>query len=113
MTGLLTYNHVGERYYITFALCRRKSANPSQIRLSSVTLVHPTESVEQWRRKKFLSAGAHLVENLVFDRVFNQVFDKFMRVYDTFSTSFRLFCRKPGREPAASIWTSGVARIWR
>jgi len=40
-----------------------------------------------------------LAANLVFDQVCSQVFDKFVRFCDTLSTSFRLYCRKPDREP--------------
>jgi len=48
-----------------------------------------------------------LVENLVFDQVCDQVFDKFVRVCGKLSTSFRPFCRKPGREPACSRFAAG------
>jgi len=37
--------------------------------------------------------------------VCSHVFDKVVRVCVMLSTRFRLFCRKPGREPAASIST--------
>jgi len=45
-----------------------------------------------------------MAANLVFDQLCSQVFDKLVRVCDTLSTSFRLFCQKPGREPQQVRW---------
>ena len=47
-----------------------------------------------WKR---FEASLQLAFDLVFDQVCSQVFDKFVPVCDTLSTSFELFCRKPGR----------------
>ena len=56
--------------------------------------------------------AANLVENHGFRPAFGPLFDKFVRVCNMLSTSFRLFRRKHGREPAASISTCGpVLRV--
>jgi len=56
------------------------------------------------RLKAAFYYSSQLAANLVFDQVYSQVFDKFVWVCDTLSTSFRLFCRKPGREPQQVRW---------
>jgi len=57
-----------------------------------------------------------MAANLVFDQICSQVFDKFVRVCDTLSTSFRpafdFLCRKPGREPEQVRWFVRLLYKW-
>jgi len=51
-----------------------------------------------------------MAANLVFDQICSQVFDKFVRVCDTLSTSFRLSLSKTWSRTAAGSLVRALAR---
>ena len=73
----------------TNSLVNKEPLQLSQFRSWSVLTVDLRYKV----RIPLFYPAANLAANLVFDQICSQVFDKFVRVCDTLSTSFRLFCR--------------------